>query len=97
MKEGGQIWLAVNVISQDIPRSATIGIPTINPNNKFKDKKRFQWMESQHSQMEVLEINPVTYAIKEKGINLVPSFIDVSSTILLNIRSTIISIRMWLK
>lgn len=54
-------------------------------------------MESQHSQMEVLEINPVTYAIKEKGINLVPSFIDVSSTILLNIRSTIISIRMWLR
>jgi hypothetical protein len=42
--------------------------------------------------VEVLEINPITYVIGEKGINLVPSFTDVSSVILLNIRSMTISI-----
>jgi hypothetical protein len=42
--------------------------------------------------VEVLEINPITYVIGEKGINLVPSFTDVSTIILSNIRSMTICI-----
>jgi hypothetical protein len=43
--------------------------------------------------VQVLEINPITYVIGEKGINPVPSFIDFSIVILLNIRSTTIYTR----
>jgi hypothetical protein len=54
-------------------------------------------MEFQHSLVEVLDINSIISVIGEKWINHVPSFTDASFAIPLNIRSTIMPIRMRLK